>query len=145
MNFVILDKQGKNLAMWTPGVENSPKEKKHRPFRGGTLAIRFPREVPDSILAAKPVSMLIQCVDESRVRVGFRARSNDPWFMSEIYDVKATHGSEIGAFGMHCWSTTTGRTYGAEPGGPMYQKFLIDYVRYRYGLSTSRDGKGTHR
>ena len=37
---------------------------------------------------------------------------------------------------MHCWSTTTGRMYGAGPGGPMYQKFLIDYVRYRYGLST---------
>ena len=36
---------------------------------------------------------------------------------------------------MHCWSTTTGRMYGAGPGGPMYQKFLIDYVHYRYGLT----------
>jgi hypothetical protein len=51
-------------------------------------------------------------------------------------DVKKALGSEIGAFGMHCWSTASGRMYGARPGAPMYQMFLVDYVRYRYGLST---------
>jgi hypothetical protein len=65
--------------------------------------------------------------------------------MSEVLDVKAALGSEIGAFGMHCWRTTTGRMYGAAPGGPMYQKFLIDYVRYRYGLSASPERQGTRR
>jgi hypothetical protein len=25
--------------------------------------------------------------------------------------------------------------YGARPGGPMYQHFLIDYIHYRYGLT----------
>ncbi len=69
------------------------------------------------------------------MRLGFRAQADDPWFLSDICDAKAALGSEIGAFGMHCWSTTTGKMYGAPPGGPMYQKFLVDYVRYRYGLS----------
>ena len=136
MNFIVLDKAGKNLGMWTPGVENDPKAKRHRPFASGTIQVRFPEEVPESILSAKPLNMLIQCLDDSHVRLGFRAKPDDPWFLSEIYDAKAGLGSEIGAFGMHCWSTTTGRMYGARPGGPMYQKFLVDYVRYRYGLST---------
>jgi hypothetical protein len=55
--------------------------------------------------------------------------------MSEVHNAKKDLGAELGGFDMHCWSTTTGRMYGARPGGPMYQKFLIDYVHYRYGLS----------
>ena len=80
--------------------------------------------------------MLIQCIDDSHVRLGFRGQPSEPWHLSQVYDAKKALGAEIGAFGMHCWSTTTGRMYGAGPGGPMYQKFLVDYVRYRYGLST---------
>ena len=136
MNFIVLDKRGKSLGMWTPGVENDPKAKRHRPFPGRVVQLRFAREVPESILAAKPLGILIQCLDDSHVRLGFRGKAGDPWFLSEIYDTKKALGAEIGEFGMHCWSTTTGRMYGAGPGGPMYQKFLVDYVRYRYGLST---------
>ena len=135
MNFIILDTHGKNIGMWTPGVENDPKAKRHRAFPSGTIQVRFAQDIPESILAAKPLAMLIQCVDESHVRIGFRAKPSAPWFLSEIYDTKTALGAEIGAFGMHCWSTTTGRIYGARPGGPMYQKRLVDYVRYRYGLS----------
>jgi hypothetical protein len=144
MNFIVLDPQGKNRGMWTPGVENDPKVKRHRPFPGATFKLRFAGEVPESILAAKPLSMLIQCLDATHVRLGFRARESDPWFLSEVYDVKKDLGTEIGTLGMHCWSTTTGRMYGAGPGGPMYQKFLIDYVRYRYGLSAGT-GEATAR
>ena len=75
--------------------------------------------------------MLIQCVDSRHVRLGFRARPQDPWFLSKVLDM----GKEIGRFDMHDWSSATGEMYGAPPGGPMYQKFLIDYVHYRYGLS----------
>jgi len=136
MNFIVLDKEGHNRGMWTPGVENDSKAKRHRPFPGATFKLRFKHEVPESILAHKPLGMLIQCLDASHVRLGFRATSSDPWFLSEIYDVKQDLGFEIGEFGMHCWSTTSGRTWGSRPGGPMYQQFLIDYVHYRYGLST---------
>jgi hypothetical protein len=135
MNFIVLDKGGKNVGMWTPGVENDPSAKRHRPFPGPTFKLRFKHEVPESILAHKPLGILIQCIDDSHVRLGFRGNASEPWFLSEIYDVQRDLGLRIGAFGMHCWSTTTGRMYGAPPGGPMYQKFLIDYVHYRYGLT----------
>jgi hypothetical protein len=144
MNFIVQDNRGKSLGMWTPGVENDPKAKQHRVFPGGSLKVRFAREVPESILSAKPLGILIQCLDDSHVRLGFRGKAGDPWTLSEICDVKQALGAEVGAFAMHCWSTTTGRMYGAGPGGPMYQKFLIDFVRYRYGLSTAAE-QGEHR
>ena len=144
MNFIAVDKHGKNLGMWTPGVENDPKAKRHAPYSGATFKLRFERDVPESILAHKPLAMLIQCIDDAHVRLGFRAQESDRWFLSEVYDVKKDLGTELGGFDMHCWSTTTGRMYGARPGGPMYQKFLIDYVHYRYGLSApvSQPGAG---
>jgi hypothetical protein len=142
MNFITVDQQGKNFGMWTPGVENDPKARLHRPYPGATFKLRFEPDVPEAILSSKPLSMLIQCIDDAHVRLGFRARANDPWFMSEVYDVKKELGVRLGAFDMHCWSTTTGRMYGAPAGGPMFQKFLIDYVHYRYGLSTPGNERG---
>jgi hypothetical protein len=139
MNFIAVDQQGKNFGMWTPGVENDPKARRHRPYSGATFKVRFKQDVPEAILAGKPLGMLIQCLDDAHVRLGFRASEKDPWFLSEAYDVEKEHGVRLGAFGMHCWSTTSGRMYGAPAGGPMYQKFLIDYVRYRYGLSTAQN------
>lgn len=135
MNFILLDKQGKNLGMWTPGVDNDAKAGRLSVYDSNTLKLRFDPPVPQSVLASKSITMLIQCIDDSHVRLGFRGNSTDPWVLSEICDVKQATGSELGAFGMHCWSTTSGRMYGARPGAPMYQKFLVDYVRYRYGLS----------
>ena len=38
-------------------------------------------------------------------------------------------------FGMQHGSTVTGVLYGAPAGGPMYQKTLIDYIHYRYGIT----------
>jgi hypothetical protein len=135
MNFIVLDTKGNNRGMWTPGVENVPGEKRHRLYNGASFKLEFAREVPEAILAHKPLQMLIQCVDASHVRLGFRAGSKEQWHMSQVYDASEVVGGLIGAFGMHCWSTTTGKMYGAPAGGPMYQKFLVDYVRYRYGLS----------
>ncbi len=131
----MLDRQDKNCGMWTPGVENVPAEKRHRLYDGATFKLAFDREVPEAVLAHKPLVMLIQCVDESHVRLGFRANAKDRWHFSRVYDAADVTKGPIGAFGMHCWSTTTGKMYGAPAGGPMYEKFLIDYVHYRYGLS----------
>jgi hypothetical protein len=135
MNFIAVDPQGKTFGMWTPGVENDPKTGRHRPYPGATFKLRFERDVPEAVLSSKPLGMLIQCIDDAHVRLGFRASANDPWIMSEVYDVQKDLGTRLGGFDMHCWSTTTGRMYGAPAGGPMYQKFLIDYVHYRNGLT----------
>ena len=75
MNFVVVDQPGQGPGMWTPGVENDPKAKRHRPYPGATFKLRFAREIPESILAHKPVMILIQCIDHSHVRLGFRATS----------------------------------------------------------------------
>ncbi len=83
--------------------------------------------------------MLIQCVDDKHVRLGFRARDDEAWLLSRPDDVSPLLHGPIGAFGMHCWSTTIGKMYGAPAGSPMSQKFLIDYVHYRYGLSAGRN------
>jgi hypothetical protein len=135
MNFILFDAQGKQRGMWTPGVENVPGEKRHRLYPGANFNVQFDHELPESVLAAKPVQMLIQCVDASHVRLGYRASDNEKWLLSREFDAAESLGGPIGAFGMHCWSTTTGKMYGAPAGGPMYQMFLIDYVHYRYGLT----------
>jgi hypothetical protein len=118
MNFVVVDRDGKN-----------------RPYGRSPFKVEFDREVPESVLAHKPLTMLIQCLDSRRVRLGFRAGPADAWVLSRVYDLGRVLGKEVARFDMHDWSTATGEMYGAPPGGPMYQKFLIDYVHYRYGLS----------
>ena len=144
MNFIVLDKQGKNLGMWTPGVENDPKAKRHRPFPGATfkrpLSARSARVDPGAQAAGDADPVPRRLARPARLP----RRAERPLVpLRDLSTSKADLGTEIGAFGMHCWSTTTGRMYGAGPGGPMYQKFLIDYVRYRYGLSTAPGNGGS--
>ena len=78
MNFIVIDKQGRNVGMWTPGVENDPKAKRHRPFPGASFQLRFDPEVPESILAHKPLGMLIQCIDDFARPAGFPRRAERP-------------------------------------------------------------------
>ena len=98
--------------------------------------LQFDREIPESVLAHKPLRMLIQCVDRRHVRLGFKGAAEEPWRLSQPYDAsQVLGGKNLGRFDMHCWSSATGEMYGAPPGGPMYQKFLIDYIRYRDELT----------
>ena len=135
LSLMVLDKDGKIRGMWQPGVENFPKEKKHRLLAASMFKMEFEKELPESILSHKPLFMLIQCIDANHVRLGFRANPNDPWFMSKVCDTSQILKKGIGEFAMQCWSTVTGGMYGPHRGLPMYQKFLVDYIHYRYGLS----------
>jgi hypothetical protein len=135
MNFAVVDADGKARGVWAPGLENFPKEKRHRLYGHSLFKLQFDQELPEAILAHKPLFMLIQCLDDRHVRLGFKARGQDRWHLSRVYDAGQVLGKAIARFDMHDWSTGTGEMYGAPPGGPMYQKFLIDYVHYRYGLT----------
>ena len=146
MNWQVADQHGNWKTTWQPGVQNFPEVGKHRyidrvqpsydKVHDHSINIVFDQEPPESILSAKPLTMLIQIVDPSHVRIGFRARKGDPWYLSQPCDVTDALDGPIGKLGQHAWGTVTGRAFGAPPGSPMFQKFLIDSIEYRYGLST---------
>jgi hypothetical protein len=80
--------------------------------------------------------MLYQVIDKKHLRMGFRASPKDKWYLSEIKDVSDIVKGEIKAFDEPCWGSTIGRHWSLPSGSPVYQKLLVDYVHYRYGLST---------
>jgi len=130
--------EGEFLGNWRPGILNSkqgglqPHDQKAR----STIQVQFTEPVPDEILGHKPLYMLIQVLDEYHLRLGYRARPGDPWYLSEVHDMRASLGVPIGQLGPHhVYSFTTGPKWGGEYGLPAYRMFLFDYVRYRYGNS----------
>lgn len=106
------------------------------PVGKNVFNVEFEEPVPESVLSHKPVYMLLQWIDLSHVRVGFKAKPDDPWYLSKPYNYsQITGGAELGDFLQMDWTTSTGRAWSGYPGGSMYQKILIDYIHYRYGLS----------
>ena len=116
-------------------MQNDPQHKRHTLFRKSLLPIEFDRPLPKTVMGHKPLHMLIQCLDNKHVRLGFRGAPQHPWLLSKVCDVGKVLGTGIGLFRMQNWRTVTGRMYGAASGGPMYQTTLIDYIHSRYGLT----------
>lgn len=134
MNWQLRDGNDQPIGSWAPGIMNDPVAGRHRLWPT-SFDLVFDPPLPESLLSSKPLYMLIQIIDKAHVCMGFKADANDAWRLSQVYDVRAKLGQEMAILWQHCWSTVTGRRWGAQPGTPMYQKFLIDYVHYRYGLS----------
>ena len=150
-----LDIHGK-WHWWMPGIQNYPQEKRHRflnntPFSKKTTIdrtneytkydfhvvpfnLKYEPEVPEEILAHKPLYWLFQVIDTEHVRMAFKANPGDPWYFSEVYTFPKGI-DEITEFGCIMWDTVTGRHFGLPPGTPVYQQFLFDHIYYRYGLS----------
>ena len=164
INQVILDKENVRRGYWFPGVQNSPKIKRHRyinyynknkdallhkvgehvkkkhphaPWPESVIKVAFDPEVPQAILSAKPLYMLYQVIDPSHVRIGFRAKPEDLWYLSKVFDCSEVSHGGIGKIGTFCFGMVAGSDWGVEPGSPMYQQYLFDYIHYRYGLSTN--------
>ena len=99
------------------------------------IKVEFEPEIPEEILAAKPLYMLYQLIDRAHVRIGFKGKRENPWYLSKVFDLSTKAKGGIGKLGECCWGMNTGRHFSLPPGSPMYQKMLIDYVHYRRGLS----------
>jgi hypothetical protein len=103
------------------------------------INVHFEKDLPQSIVAHKPVYILVQLLDEHRVRVGFKAKRVDPWTFSKPFDTTKLFGpiakiqlpefaSKQGDHGEMGWGAGN---------YPYFQQFLIRYVHIRYGSSTS--------
>ena len=68
--------------------------------------------------------------------IGVTPDRHDP--TAKVADVTETLGGPIGKLGRNAWITVTGLRNGAPAGSPLYQRFLIDYIYYRYGRSSDQ-------
>jgi hypothetical protein len=107
------------------------------------VKVEFEKEVPESILAHRPLYMLVQVIDSSHVRVGFKAKQGDPWHFSKILDIATSIGKIEKLAPWPCISSQVTWPFLRAPWGkgygignyPLYPQFQIDYVHYRRGLS----------
>jgi len=145
--FNLFDEDGGGLGQgWGPGVQNIPGKGRHfinsfswepdKIAESKIMNVEFVPEIPQAILQSKPLTMLIQVLDRSHVRIGFRGKDSEGWTFSETIDTVANFGKKIGSIGYPCLASMQGRQ-GAKGWGvgnyPGYQKLLIDYVHLRYG------------
>lgn len=145
-SFYVMDDKGKSHS-WSPGIQNIPG--KGRAYidqnpsdawsveRNPEINLDFGKAIPQSLLTHKPLRMLIQIVDTTHLRIGLRANQSDPWLLSKPFDTSKVFGS-MSKFSLPCPVSSPG-TKNAHVGNyPHHLQLLIDYVHYRYGLSTAK-------
>jgi hypothetical protein len=143
-----LDDKNKDVGIWYPGVRNLPRSKRHEYFTFGDpgYKIKFDPPIPEKILSSKPIYMLIQFIDRSHVRLGFKSKAQDPWYLSKICEWSGGNGKAIQKLLFVAWNASTSTPPDGEfVGFPMYQQYLYDYIHYRYGLSTEQSQPGKRR
>jgi hypothetical protein len=143
--FSLFDQDGKSLGQgWNPGVQNIPGKGRRyinrfdadptRFAKSPLMNIEFEQELPQSLLTAKPLHMLVQVPDASHVRVGFRTRAGERWLFSKTLDTRTVFGKSIAKLGYPCLASFQGSA-GQKGWGvgnfPAYQQFIFDYVRFR--------------
>ncbi len=163
LNCMVTDRDGVARGGWRPGVANLPAEGVIRytetPFTESSFSrfhsdwyllkdagvsrydslfdLEFNPELPEEVLRARPLYMLMQIIDPEHVRMGFRSGPDEDWHLSKVFDCSRILKGGIGQFQQFCFSSVTGRHWGSPSGSPMYQTFKFDYIRYREGLGTN--------
>ncbi len=161
-SFSFWDEQGKVIIPgegW--GVVYSPKQNRYRFINKwlgvdpsaeteekadskGTIFLEFDKPVPEAIMSHRPLFMLAQVIDATHVRFGFKAHKDDAWYFSKTFDTMKEFGGRIGKFNpLPCLASEITWPFIHAPWGqgygignyPQYPQFLIDYVRFRFGLS----------
>src|SRR5262249_8896472 len=140
--FNLFDSEGKNLGQgWNPGVQNISGQGRFfinhfgfdpkRVAKGPLLNLEFDPPLSQSLLAARPLSMIVQVASDSRLRVGFRSSKDQPWTFSKVFDTQQALGKKIGKIGYPCLASMQGKQ-GDRGWGvgnyPSYQRFLFDFV-----------------
>jgi len=96
----------------------------------------FGPELTQEILTARPLYMLIQIPDQYHMRIAFKGKKEDKWVFSEAFSSEETFG-KIAAFAYPALVSFQGGHVGKHGWGtgnyPAYQRFLFDYIYYRYG------------
>jgi len=134
------------VASWSPGIQNIPGKgrfyinshnlddafsiKENPPMN-----IQFDPEPPQELLTHEPLRFLIQVLDDTSVRIGLRGEETDPWFFSLPFDMTETLDGKIKRFQLPAQVIYTSIKGSGVGNYPFHQKFMIDYVRYRQGLS----------
>jgi hypothetical protein len=150
--------------LWTPGLQNFPKEgvkyinyfvdpntqtganRNEEDFMKDfninarhSINVVFEKELPQSLLAHKPLFMVVQLIDDSHVRVGFKANRTDTWIFSKPFDTAPVFG-KIANIQLPEFVSVQGNQ-GEKGWGagnyPYFQQFLFDYVHLRYGALTT--------
>jgi hypothetical protein len=131
------------FATWSPGFKNIPGQ--GRFFMNAsptnlqviesnpTISLDFNPAIPDAIINAQQVHMLIQVLDTTHLRVGFRADPQDPWHFSDIFDT--TGWGTLDYIAGTCpviWQGVPMQAGWGTGNHPEYQKFRIDFIRFRF-------------
>ena len=146
-NVGMFDK-AKKFHQWQPGLKFIPGKgvrffdlfnvEPDQVSRNRELNLQFAAGFPKLPAGGKPIGMLIQIPDKDHLRIGFRTDARSPWVFSESFDAGRAFGG-IAKFSYPCLVSFTGRGVGGKGWGsgnyPGFQKFQIDYVRFRYGLT----------
>ena len=146
-NVGMFDK-AKKFHQWQPGLKFIPGKgvrffdlfnvEPDQVSRNRELNLQFAAGFPKLPAGGKPIGMLIQIPDKDHLRIGFRRDARSPWVFSEPFDAGKAFGG-IAKFSYPCLVSFTGRGVGGKGWGsgnyPGFQKFQIDYVRFRYGLT----------
>jgi hypothetical protein len=142
--FNLFDAAGKSLGQgWNPGLQNTPGRGRsfinffnfepRKIVPSPLFNLQFEPAVPQALLTAKPLYLLVQVMDESHLRVGLKAKKGDPWLYSKPLDTQQAIGKKISKIGYPCLASMQG-SQGQRGWGvgnyPSYQRFLFDYVRF---------------
>ena len=86
-----------------------------------------PGQAPSqAVLSNNPVCFLIRVIDASHMQMGARSNATQPWLLTSVFEAPFV----VSSFGEHAFSGFAGA------GAPVHQQIMIDYWRYRAGLSS---------
>ncbi len=161
MFFTLFDEKGVG-HLWDPGIQNFPGEgvkyinyfiNPHTLRKGlgseedfakdfnmetsHSINVEFDKPLPQSILAHRPLYMLVQLIDRSHVRVGFKTAAGDAWIFSRTFDTTNLFG-DVAQIQLPEFVSAQGNQFEIGWGAgnyPRFQQFLIQYIHFRYGMA----------